>query len=200
MQVFYDYNGFNETDSSHADVVSTGDFETAYFPVSPNNETLKALRIDPLANTEFEIRSVELVSRKYTYNGHNYLQQNWDMKKLPYIWGKYDEKISKTPLILQKQLEINEKGEAYLGTDGETDKSGGNYICLNITAAEDGQLTVSYGYDLPNSCRFDIMAGTHDYLVRVSSQYSWFAETTDRLMLTGAEEARINSIALMKGD
>lgn len=207
LKVFFDFEGFNETDSSTANVMPSQEYHTVYLPVTHKDDlslALKNIRIDPPNGAKFEIQSISLVSRTLVVEDMDYLQQDFNMWKLPYIWGNYDEKIAKNfPEELQHvsdYLELDSDGSVDLMLDPNIDKEGGNYVYFRIDAAESGTLSIRYGNEIINSCQFDLIPGVQDYLVRISTQYNWVNEQQDHMSIQSSVPIKVETISILKGD
>lgn len=206
LQVFYDFEGFNETDSSVAGAVSSQEYHTVYLPVPERSDQLplKNIRIDPPNGAMFEIQSISLVCRTMMVEEKNYLKQDFNMQKLPYIWGNYDEKIAKNfPTELQcvsGRVALDAGFPIDLSLDSSIDKEGGNYIYFRINTKESGTLLIQYGTDIVNSCQFDLVAGEQDYLVRISTQYNWVNELQDCMSIQSSVPVEIERISILRGD
>ncbi len=62
-QVFFDYAGYNEADSSKASLSAATEYTVAFIPVALRQDIteLKAIRLDPPSGSEFEIKSIRVV-------------------------------------------------------------------------------------------------------------------------------------------
>jgi len=207
VQLFFDFTGFNETDSAWAEVVPSLAYQDIWVPIPAQEDesvTLKNIRIDPPANSEFIVQSISVVSRDIVYTDKQYLQQDFDMIKLPYIWGNYDEKVQKNhPVELQKvsdTLALEADVPITLPLEPDVKKENGNYIAFRISAAEPGSLLLTYGNDIINSCRFDIVAGDWEYLVRISTQYNWVNEPQSEMTIQSSVPVIVEKTAILEGD
>lgn len=64
MQVFYNFEGFNEADSSKTDVLASNDYVSVLIPITRHGiaAELKEIRIDPPRDSVFEVTSLKIVS------------------------------------------------------------------------------------------------------------------------------------------
>jgi hypothetical protein len=140
----------------------------------------------------------------FEYEKRDYIQQNFDMIKLPYVWGNYDKKVNRHfPQEQQRvadKLALEAETPVTLQLDPNIDKSGGNYIYFRINAAAPGNLTLEYGNGITNSCIFDIVAGEWKYLVRISSQYNWVNEPQSQMIIQSSVPVTVEQVSVLKGD
>ncbi|GMO17127.1 MAG: hypothetical protein Pg6A_03380 [Termitinemataceae bacterium] len=140
----------------------------------------------------------------FEYEKKDYIQQNFDMIKLPYVWGNYDKKVNRHfPQEQQRvadKLALEAEAPVTLQLDPNIDKSGGNYIYFRINAAAPGNLTLEYGNGITNSCIFDIVAGEWKYLVRISSQYNWVNEPQSQMIIQSSVPVTVEQVSVLKGD
>ncbi len=206
LQVFYDFDGYNETDSVFVDVNETDGYQSVYVsvPETESGEIIKSIRFDPPENALFEMESVEFVKRDIVFTEKTEIQQEFQMVKLPYVWGNYDEKVKqKFPKELQKVGEnvlLASQQPVKLPLDPSIDKSSGNYIYLQIDASKPGTMQLRYGGHMVNSCTFDIEPGKWDYLVRISTQYHWMNSAQTEIEVEADIPVAIKRISVLKGD
>jgi len=207
LQIFYNFYGYNETDSSHVRVNVTTDYKTVFVPVptSKKGYLLKSVRIDPPDGATFEIKSISIIeSLTPFYTAKNTIEQNFSMIMLPYVWGNYDKKVNKRfPKEQQRiteNLSLEAENHVKLTLDPEIDKSSGNYIYFHISALNPGTMTFKYGNDIINSCNFNIVSGEHNYLVRISSQYNWVNEPQTWLEVVSSVPVTVERMSVLKGD
>jgi len=207
LQVFFDFYGFNETDSLRINIAVKNDISNVYLtvPRSELSNILKAVRIDPPDGAIFEIFSISIVESfepDFTIEPHE--QQNFNFIKLAYVWGNYDEKVNKhfpTELIrIADNISIKADESINFQLNPDFDKSNGNYIYLRINSLENGIVTVQYGNKIINTCTFDVVAGEYDYLVRISAQYNWMAEEQESIDILATVPMSIQRMSVLKGD
>jgi len=215
LQVFYGYNGsgFEEGYSSRVDLVNSSDRSENYsevsVPMPPGKIGLTDVRFDPPSNSTFEIQSVQLGERNVLLNAiqPKDLQQDFDLKVLPFIWGKYDgKKASISTKILENvsmpRSKIIKDEELALPIDPDIDKSTGNYIYIRMKSEKIGEISLSYGTDLKSSIKFLVLPSQEyeDYLILVSSQSLWMSEPINSISIRPSEDVEIGQILIKKGD
>lgn len=212
LQVFYRYNGspFEELYSSKVNLENNSkNYSEVLVPIPPGKIGLTDIRFDPPSNSVFEVDSVELSERKinlYPISSKD-IQQDFDLKKLPYIWGKYDDKDAS---INKGILEETNKSQVRLDKDQEVtfffnpilDKSSGNYIDFKIKSTHNSNLTIKYGNKSMSSIRFQVIpsAEYEDYLVRISSQWLWMEEPISCITIDASGAVEIGRILIRSGD
>jgi hypothetical protein len=215
LQVFYGYNGsaFEEKYSSRVDLVNSSDSSENYLEVSvpiPSGKIgLTDVRFDPPSNSLFKVQSVQLGERNVLLNaiGPKDLQQDFDLKVLPYIWGKYDsKKASISTKILENvsmpRARIIKDEELTLPIDPNLDKSTGNYIHFRMKSEKTGEVSLSYGNKLKSKIKFRVLPSREyeDYLIRVSSQSLWMSEPINSISIRPNEDVEIGQILIRMGD
>lgn len=212
LQIFYGYNGspFEELYSRRVNLKNTSqNYSEVLVPISSGKIGLTDIRFDPPSNSVFEIESVEVSERKtalYPISSKD-IHQDFDLKKLPYIWGKYDGKDASTNTEILEEVNIS---QARLDKDQEVifsfnpiiDKSSGNYIHFKIKSTSSGNFVIKYGNESISSITFQVVpsAEYEDYLVRISSQWLWMGEPISRITIRSSEAVEVGEILIRKGD
>lgn len=64
LQMFYDFENFNEDDSSRINIVASEEYSSVRIPIFyyGNSPELYAIRLDPPSNAEFEVASIKIIS------------------------------------------------------------------------------------------------------------------------------------------
>lgn len=134
------------------------------------------------------------------------------LKWIPLMWGSFDEHAKAGFLEKQKDIFSGEKNmranEEVLTTTGDVaDRINGNYIHLKakLTSDKDGEVILNYGSDYVRNGGFvySLKADgqSHDYLIRISSQYNWWAKKNNWISLqpVGAD-ITVEQFEVLKGD
>jgi hypothetical protein len=204
LQTFYFFNEYNEIDSTGIEIIESDDYRTYYLPIPKRNDNvpLTELRIDPPNGSLFEIKQLDIVNREIEFNYEPYIQQNWNLIKLPYIWANYDDKIVKDfpETVLELAQEITVEEEMFLPISSGFDKDDGNYLYFEIDSATDETLSISYGKDIVNTFDFNVLKGNHRYLVRISSQYDWMNSKQTMIKIKTSAPMFIKRISILQGD
>lgn len=135
--------------------------------------------------------NLEIVSKSI------YLEQeikNIDLKYLPYMWGNYDNK--------EKEKIVENKHNEIIFELNENDKIDGNYVEVEIDSkkSEDITLIMFNNEEYLYAITFTVKEGTHKYLIRVSSFYSWYEGNVNKITINNSENNQINYISILKGD
>lgn len=211
MQIFYAYNEspFDEMHSCWANIENTSENYSEVLVSIPNRSGLTDIRLDPPANSVFEIsgaaiRKAGASIRTITSKD---LKQEFDLKKLPYIWGSYDGKNASKNTDIMEVINgshvIFDKGqEIIFPFESINDKLSGNYIHLKIKSDQGGDLTIKYGNESISSITFQVVPSEEyeDYLVRISSQWLWMSEPICSITINSSEKMEIRGISIRKGD
>lgn len=215
LQVFFGYNGsaFEEKYSINVNLINSSDSSENYSEVSVFMPTRKIgltdVRFDPPSNSMFEVQSIQLGERNVPLRAiqPKDLLQDFDLKVLPYIWGKYDgKKASIFTKILKNvnmpRARIIKDEELTVPIDPNIDKSTGNYIHLRMKSEKTGDVSLSYGNELKSKIKFRVLPSQEyeDYLIRVSSQSLWMSEPIDSISIRPSEDVEISQILIRKGD
>lgn len=133
--------------------------------------------------------------------------QDFDLKKLPYVWGVFDEyKAKENTTVLSSLIEeskIIDPGKSVkLSLDKDIDKSSGNYIHLRILANEVGIIKLSYHENPQSKITFNLVPSKKsvDYLIRISSQWSWISQSIQFMELSPSIKIELVQAFIRKGD
>ena len=140
--------------------------------------------------------------------GNNAKFHAYNLRKLPQIWAEMDEKKAADNDVV---LRLNKVEEVYLMEGVENiDKSKGNYLLMTLdnkgNISADAELifgiNTENGFDERYKYRFTVSEGAHDYIFRISSDYYWYSENIDAVMLwyEGGMEMSESSLKLLQGD
>jgi hypothetical protein len=171
-------------------------------PKRNGNTPLTELRLNPPKSSLFEIKSLDIITGEIMFRYEPYIQQNWNLIKLPYIWANYDDKIKKAfpQSLLEIARDIIVKEETVIPIPSDFDKSRGNYLYFEIDCETDGTLSVSYGDNIINTFGFNVVTGSHKYLVRISSQYNWMNDKQAAIGINTSAPMHIKQISILEGD
>lgn len=147
----------------------------------------------------------------YSHNMHNY----W-LAQLPVVWAELEKN---SPVHYETLTRPEYNGEYFL-YNGEAiaDKSQGNYLhftthfagadtngyygpddetgeaVIKLGVYEDGVFTVKYRY------KVSLREGTHDYLIRISSDYFWYTEDVNAVWLDSKWDLTDTQMRIVCGD
>ncbi len=212
LQIFYNYNnrGFDESYTNIISLNPSKEFKTAIIkiPFEGLKNILTDIRFNPPDNTLLEIKNIELIERAgLDLIENNSYPQNFNLLKLPYVWGTYDIKKAaiKTKIIQQlnkSEFLLNPNEIVKLKIDNDFDKTNGNYLHLRIKSNSNSKCYISYGEDNISYVQFDIIGSGkfEDYLIRISSQYQWMNENIEAINLKSDSAIAIEKIFIRAGD
>jgi hypothetical protein len=133
--------------------------------------------------------------------------QNFNLKKLPYIWGSFDEYGAKeNTIVLNSFIENTQTVDPQVPLrfyfKQKIDKSSGNYIYLKINSHSSGTVSLRYGPNSLSSVVFDLIPSNIDvdYLIRISSQWDWINQEIGLIELSSSTNIDIKQMSIRKGD
>jgi len=215
LQVFTltgDMPGYKEEFSTHADIQTTIRSTHVIIPLRmpKGSRRIVDVRLDIPNNANFKLEEMRLLPSS-SLLPETEISQGFDLKKLPYIWGQYDEKHAAyattelQQLMTEKKLNVQPKQPLVLPLQPDYDKSTGSYLHFRISASEEAQVTVKYnntGDGRNSSITFDVVRSgpALDYLVRMSTQWAWVAKPINKVTITTTAPITIEQVYLRKGD
>lgn len=175
--------------------------------------TSSAQFIDYGYDGPFEDEDDESGETIYTYTStfHNY-----SLYQLPRIWAEYDEKDA----INNKALATFKKksGTYYIEPNTKISKENGNYLKFSIrydghndkdhSLSNDEYIDATIVLGTHQNGKFvekarymmTLQEGTHDYLVRCSTDYYWYLDQIDALRIYADGKLKDVTISLLEGD
>ncbi len=127
----------------------------------------------------------------------------FDLKYLPWIWAKYDQKLSETSI---NKLKITESEGKEMRMDADFDKQSGNYVLVEIENPNrrkgKAKLKIFETWEQIGEFQFLIPGEEENerFVVRVSSQWNWYHRDINRIILDAPEGFKVKNIALLKAD
>jgi hypothetical protein len=210
MQLFYSINGskFGKKLSTVVEMHSgQGVYEhVIILPPVKESSLLTGLRIDPPNGSRLCLYR-PAISMSEFYAIDRTAPQDFDLKKLPYVWANFDDKHAATETeILDDQrvndslIPVNEMRTIQIGQD--PDKGSGNYLHFFISAKESGSVAITYGGHEQSTIRFDLEPSgkVEQYLVRVSSQWAWMNDHIDKIEVRPSVPIVLGRMVVRKGD
>ena len=133
--------------------------------------------------------------------------QNFNLQKLPYIWGTYDplNAVSKSQIlgnVTNNPMSLTSGQEYSFWVKPDVDKSTGNYLYLKVKGENPSEITISYGENDLNNFSFSTEPSSRfeNYLVRVSTQWKWMNSDIDRISITSSNDTDLREMNIRKGD
>ncbi|MES2141073.1 MAG: hypothetical protein V4511_15305 [Bacteroidota bacterium] len=165
-----------------------------------------------IKNEGKNINVIKVYESDYIPDFYSLEPKRCNINQLPYIWGTYDKNVHQekviTNLLSQPQTISNNTIE-YFSIPTDIDKSTGNTLLISMECNNEAPATMElmYGNDKKEyrgTFVFSIPPGKgkHDFAIRISSQYNWFASDNDYIALNckDIESVKLDSIKLLKGN
>jgi len=132
--------------------------------------------------------------------------QHFNVDKLPSVWANYDplkavQKTENQQVLLEN--DICKQGENLsLNLTPNIDKSTGNYLYLSLESEKVTEVQVILDDPDRSSVLFSVTPADEllDYIIRISSLWSWESQDVKTITLSCKDEIKINEIILKKGD
>ena len=203
-QMFFDFEGINETDSKRVNLSATNDFSTALFtiPVREGTMLLNGIRLDPPSNALFEVASIEIIEIEgadsilpidYGYLGNLHTT---NIGQIPYVWGQFDEKESwNNPVVASSNNPIDE-------VSNDTQQQA-KYALLTIDSPNRGNGALTFqdasGEDI-SIFSFSLLEGNNRYIIRCSTDWWWNQDMITSYRVGVDNDAIFHSISFLIGD
>jgi len=216
LQVYYSINGshFSENNSA-VGFITGGNIGRDYYVILPANlQFITNIRIDPPDNSTVVLESAYLYPQDSFLAADTTIIRDYTLKKLPYIWATFD---SSDPVRKQPVQEVIFIGEEMISSNtsrlfpinaSSIDKTTGNYLLMNLQSESNGTVTIVYGNnsdnrrEMPGLISFDTLPSTEkqNYLMRISSQWNWYADSANYIELQTSTPIRLYECKILKGD
>lgn len=223
LQVFYSFDNekFNAKSSLYIDLDKGVDNQASIedIPIS-GKKVLSNIRFDPPINSTFILSEVKIdfthIDLLLFKNEAHYKNNSFNLFKLPYIWGTYDEykAVENTSIIQSYHISDADFdfNELILYLEEVIPKKKGNYIYLNMKTNTKMKIILEYGeiddksknfvtlgkfsFDTKNSDMFE------NYMIRSSMQYNWMNEEIDYIKVITGDKNKIDikQIDIREGD
>lgn len=145
---------------------------------------------------QFEERLIP-IDENYAPDLHNY-----NLNYLPLLWVEKDTKNVLKNTVLK---ELSSSDNTFAFDSSSIDKSKGNYLHLKIlNSGEPFIVPLYFGvrvdekFENTLTFSFRVENGTHDYVVRISSDYLWYFSNLNMLKTDG--DLLITEIQILEGD
>jgi hypothetical protein len=155
--------------------------------------------------------AISVSDSRYVRDTLSTIPDNTYIRSLAYVWGKYDKQFLNSKhetlqVVLDKRdLFPNEVEKKFYFTP-IADKQSGCYVLIRASKKAEGktEIVMNYGMKEKKSGGFTFTLPDmkmNDYVIRVSSQYNWFAEENNWLTVYPmGGDVTIEKILLLKGD
>lgn len=175
-------------------------------PVSDN----LAMRLDIEGINYLEINNIFLAKNNHNELIYeNYMPEDfhiYNLIDLPRIWAELDDNAVENNVVSL----VERNGELYKITNpNDIDKSNGNYIMLTATIEDNTQTSNASlklgseqnGVFVPECAfNFNAVSGTHCYIFRVSTDYNWYCNEIDTILIDCKSTLTDITISVLEGD
>lgn len=215
LQVFYSTNTapFSPAQSVVRSI-NKGNSSQDYYVVFPANiNTITNIRIDPPNNSNVTLIQAYLYPHSSLLILDTRINRDYDLKKFPYIWGTFDkaDPASHQPVqnvLFEGELQVDmDNPVQFTNISPDLDKTSGNYILIKLKSPRAGEINMEYGYsnessEIPATMKFETISSEKEqnYILRVSSQWDWYAASVSYLRLTPTEPITLYNCEILKGD
>jgi len=226
LQLFYtndeDEEHYSE-DKSAKENIRKGSGRVS-FEVTVNEYSRMRLDTPPNSNVLIKGVKVGYASELLNYGYDRHMSENrivdstslhiYGLNYLPIVWGETDELKASDNEV---QSEINDMGEYYqIDSSDSINKTEGNYLKISaeyhgydmnpneddestgatvrIGTIVNGEFVEKYRYTMT------FVEGTHDYLIRLSNDYSWYSSDIDAIQLDCSQQLYDVNMSILKGD
>jgi len=151
--------------------------------------------------------SIQQLEQQQGFTPTTTISQNFNLQKLPYIWGTYDplNAISKTSIlenVTDNPVPLKRGQEYSFPINPDVDKSTGNYLYLRVKGTVPSIITIRYGDSNANSFSFSTVPTSkyENYLVRISTQWEWMNASVNKISITSSNNTELEEMNIRKGD
>ena len=160
-------------------------------------------RLDMPDDSLFIIDKLAFGNTNIDDNYYNEVAHSYSLGDIPYLWANYDNKYAVQNNV---QTNINLSEENTFDIDiTELNRKQGNYLSVTLEAIQDENINLELGkkdgisYVKLTNYNFNIKAGTHTYLLRVSSDYYWTSNHYDYIRIY-IDANCIQDLRILEGD
>jgi hypothetical protein len=160
-------------------------------------------------NSDNEVRINKTISNgNITILHIDGIEQNFNLEKLPYIWGTFDSRkaVANTKILktISENITLMDNSiQRDFPFEPDFDKSSGNYIHIRVLSPKEATLSLQYsegGYTSGFSFQTVPSDRYEDYLIRASSQWLWISRNISSIRIKSSNYAKIEKIFIRKGD
>ncbi|MEO6304628.1 MAG: hypothetical protein ABIP51_15820 [Bacteroidia bacterium] len=141
-------------------------------------------------NSDNTLKDFFVIESDYTPDFISEKFISYDLKKLAYIWGTYDEFCNEEkPLFENTKTKTIENNEPYkISIPAKIDRSSGNTIIIKCKSDKEQKVSLSFGNSKKQgktTFLFNVIASEKEqqYAIRVSSSYKWYSGDVNEISL-----------------
>ena len=174
-------------------------------------DTITGIRFSLTKNSQFVPNSLHIVECDYIPDYYSAAPRDFDLKELPYVWGKQDEKFKETKHKTFRQLTDshetipNQMEQKFFFNPVE--KSGsGCYVIIRAgkRSEKEARIIMNYGAGDSKSGGFTFSlpdSEVQNYVIRVSTQYNWYSKANNWISVYPVGgDIDIEKIQIVSGD
>ena len=171
-----------------------------YVDVVRNNNLKEFVVID----YGYDETIVELDENAETVEVYSYKHEN-DLGQTAYIWANFDDKSASNNTVLDS-LEMIDRNSFIFAGSQSVDRQTGNYILFEVSNSSDAivemdiKLEDSEKTQFSYKYTFDILPGDNKYIIRVSSDYFWYASNINKITFETVDNIGVQNLSVLKGD
>lgn len=141
------------------------------------------------------------------------IYRDFNLKKLPYIWGTFDttDPVSRQPVqnvLFDGEIPVDFGNPAvFTNISPDLDKTSGNYLLIKLRSPRSGEIQMEYGnaddnVGKPAIMKFETVPSDKEqnYLIRISSQWDWYSKPTTYIRLSSTVPITLYDCKILKGD
>jgi len=207
-QMFYDFDGINEKESTKRTLTASNEYTEAYFPIPYRQETtaLNAIRLDPPDNSVIEIKSISIVAVTVSGSPSDRLRQaDYDylgtlhttkLGQIPHIWGQYDKKKSWNNKSVCEYTEASGDISDYV-------QEKARYTMITVESQTTGNAALSFqnanGENI-SVFEFTLLEGKNRYIIRSSIDWWWNSGNISKFTINTDVNINLSSVNFLVGD
>jgi len=171
------------------------------------------IRIDPPNNSNISLKRGYLYPQDALLSPDKNINREFNLKKLPYIWGTFDKADPASHQLVQNvlfegELQVDSDNPAvFTNISTDLDKTSGNYILITLKSSNSGEIQMEYGNmddnaGTPATMKFETIPSDYEqnYLLRISSQWNWYSAPTTYIRLSSSVPVTVYDCKILKGD
>ena len=177
-----------------------------------NEKDIGAIKINLPNKSLLSLSSLRIFTANHYKDYYSSLPVDYSVRWIPYIWGAFDENYKTGKILSEENIFSTTKlfkanKESAFDFKPVSDRDNGNYIKLTarVPSGKETNAMIGYGTDgeMNGSFSFALKGDSvsHDYLIRVSSQYNWYSKNNSRIYVRPVEnDIEITKAEILKGD
>jgi len=215
LQVFYSVSStpFSEEHSIVVTVKNANGDQDLNVILPENIRYITNIRMDPPDNSNLTLKRAYLYPQNTSLVPDKDIYRDFNLKKLPYIWGTFDttDPVSRQPVqnvLFDGEIPVDFGNPAvFTNISPDLDKTSGNYLLIKLRSPRSGEIQMEYGnaddnVGKPAIMKFETVPSDKEqnYLIRISSQWDWYSKPTTYIRLSSTVPITLYDCKILKGD